>query len=97
MPEHRVLIAGAAGRMGRAAVRAVARRGDMRLVGALGQTASVGQDAGVVAGIAALGVPIERDLAALLAGARPTVLVDLSRGSRPRRMPRPRWRTGSRS
>ena len=75
-----VLSRGAAGRMGRAAVRAVARREDMRLVGALGQTASVGQDAGVVAGIAALGVPIERDLAALLAGARPTVLVDLSRG-----------------
>jgi len=80
MPEHRVVIAGAAGRMGRAAVRAVARRDDMQLVGALGHTASVGQDAGIVAGAGALGVPIGSDLAVLMASARPTVLVDLSRG-----------------
>ena len=80
MPVHRVVVAGAAGRMGRAAVRAIARRDDMRLVGALGHTASLGQDAGLVAGAGALGVPIGADLAALLATAHPTVLVDLSRG-----------------
>jgi len=80
MPVHRVVVAGAAGRMGRAAVRAIARRDDMRLVGALGHTASLGQDAGLVAGAGALGVPVGADLAALLATAHPTVLVDLSRG-----------------
>ena len=80
MPAHRVVVAGAAGRMGRAAVRAIARRDDMLLVGALGRTASVGQDAGTVAGAGPLGVPIGADLAALLAAGRPTVLVDLSRG-----------------
>jgi 4-hydroxy-tetrahydrodipicolinate reductase len=80
MQAHRVVVAGAAGRMGRAAVRAVSRREDMRLVGALGRATSVGQDAGLVAGCGELGVPIAPDLAAVFASARPTVLVDLSRG-----------------
>jgi 4-hydroxy-tetrahydrodipicolinate reductase len=80
MAVHRVVVAGAAGRMGRAAVRAIARREDMVLVGALGHTASVGQDAGAVAGAGALGVPITTDLAEIFLAGKPTVLVDLSRG-----------------
>ncbi len=80
MSVHRVAVAGAAGRMGRAAIRAIARRDDMLLVGALGRAASVGQDAGVVAGAGTLGVPIVADLAELFLEGRPTVLVDLSRG-----------------
>jgi 4-hydroxy-tetrahydrodipicolinate reductase len=80
MAMHRVVVAGAAGRMGRAAVRTIARREDMVLVGALGHAAGVGQDAGVVAGAGSIGVPITPDLAGIFLAARPTVLVDLSRG-----------------
>src|SRR5436309_3543039 len=46
----RVAVAGAAGRMGRAAVRAVAAAPDMTLAAALGRERGVGQDAGTVAG-----------------------------------------------
>jgi 4-hydroxy-tetrahydrodipicolinate reductase len=56
VPMHRVVVAGAAGRMGRAAVRTIARRDDMMLVGALGRTAGIGQDAGTVAGAGTIGV-----------------------------------------
>jgi len=81
MAMHRVVVAGAAGRMGRAAVRTIARRDDMVLVGALGRAAGVGQDAGLVAGAGALGVPVGADLAQLFLVVRPTVLVDFSHGA----------------
>ncbi len=80
MAVHRVVVAGAAGRMGRAAVRTIARRDDMLLVGALGRAAGVGQDAGALAGAGPLGVPVGADLGEIFLAARPTVLVDLSRG-----------------
>lgn len=80
MQMHRVVLAGAAGRMGRAAVRTIARREDMTLVGALGHKTAVGQDAGMVAGAGAIGVPITASLAEIFLTGRPTVLVDLSRG-----------------
>jgi 4-hydroxy-tetrahydrodipicolinate reductase len=79
-PVHRVAVAGAAGRMGRAAVRTVARRDDMVLVGALGRAEALGQDAGTLAGAGPIGVPVTADLPAIFLAARPTVLVDLSRG-----------------
>ena len=77
---HRVVVAGAAGRMGRAAVRTITRRDDMVVVGALGHTNAVGQDAGSVAGAGAIGVPITTDLGEIFLVGRPTVLVDVSRG-----------------
>jgi 4-hydroxy-tetrahydrodipicolinate reductase len=80
MPMHRVVVAGAAGRMGRAAVRAIARCDDMTLVGALGRSTGVGQDAGVVAGAGALGVPVGSDLGQIFLVAHPTVLLDFSHG-----------------
>jgi 4-hydroxy-tetrahydrodipicolinate reductase len=80
MALHRVVVAGAAGRMGRAAVRTIARRDDMALVGALGRSAAVGQDAGVVAGAGALGVPVGGDLGQIFLVGRPTVLLDFSHG-----------------
>jgi 4-hydroxy-tetrahydrodipicolinate reductase len=80
MPVHRIAVAGAAGRMGRAAVRTIARRDDMALVGALGRTNGIGQDAGAVAGAGAIGVPITANLPEIFLVGRPTVLVDLSRG-----------------
>jgi len=80
MAMHRVVVAGAAGRMGRAAIRTIARRDDMTLVGALGRSTAVGQDAGTVAGAGVLGVPVGADLGQIFLVARPTVLVDFSHG-----------------
>jgi len=58
----RVAVAGAAGRMGRAAIRAIAREPDLVLVGAIGRTNNIGKDAGEVAGAGRLGVPVSADL-----------------------------------
>jgi len=77
---HRVVVAGAAGRMGRAAIRTISRRDDMVVVGALGRQTAVGQDAGTVSGVGAPGVPITANLPEIFLVGRPTVLVDLSRG-----------------
>jgi len=75
----RVAVSGAAGRMGRAAVRAIGREADLVLVAALGRSNAVGRDAGVVAGTAPLDVAIAADLEAVLR-AGPDVLVDFSPG-----------------
>jgi len=80
MGDHiRVAVAGAAGRMGRAAVRAIAREADLALVAALGRTNGVGRDAGEVAGAGTLDVAITADIETALA-ARAEVLVDFSPG-----------------
>ncbi|HEV8354726.1 MAG TPA: 4-hydroxy-tetrahydrodipicolinate reductase [bacterium] len=73
----RVAVAGAAGRMGRASVRAVAAQPDLVLTAAVGRAASVGVDAGTVAGIASMGVPIAASLEAAL---NADVLIDFSPG-----------------
>lgn len=81
MPEKlRVAIAGAAGRMGKATVRAVAAAADMTLVAALGRERGVGQDAGTVAGSAPLGVKLTAELADVL-DARPDVLIEFCPGA----------------
>ncbi len=54
----RVAVSGAAGRMGRAVVRAVCAQPDLQLVAAFGRTRGLGEDAGVLAGIPAVGVPV---------------------------------------
>src|SRR5438093_3051022 len=76
----RVAVAGAAGRMGRAAVRAVAAAPDMTLAAALGRERGVGQDAGTVAGTAPLGVTLTAELADIL-DAKPDVLIEFSPGA----------------
>jgi 4-hydroxy-tetrahydrodipicolinate reductase len=67
--DMRVVVAGAGGRMGRALTRAVADQDGMRLVAALDRpdAGCQGQDAGLVAGIGALGVAIAGDPAPALA------------------------------
>src|SRR2546430_14848670 len=72
----RVAVAGAAGRMGRAAVRAVAAAPDMTLAAALRRERGGGQDAGTVAGTAPLGVKLTAVLADNL-DAKPEVLVEV--------------------
>lgn len=75
-----VVVSGAAGRMGRAAVRAISRESDMRLVAALGRQSAMGRDAGEVAGAGALGVAISGDAHAALASS-PDVFVEFAPGA----------------
>ena len=69
--DMRLVVAGASGRMGRALVQAIAEMDGVTLAGALERpgSAQLGQDAGVVAGMPALGVPISDDPLRLLAEA----------------------------
>jgi len=76
----RVAIAGAAGRMGRASVRTIAKQDDMIIVAALGRANQVGRDAGEVAGAAAINVKITESLDEVLA-AGANVLVDFAPGA----------------
>lgn len=76
----RVAVAGAAGRMGKAAVRAVATQPDMTLVAVLGRERGVGQDAGALAGAAPLGVTLTAALADVL-DAKPDVIIDFCPGA----------------
>ena len=70
-----VTIIGAAGRMGRETVKAVHNDAEIELVGAVGRSL-VGQDAGEIAGIGSIGVPVGSDISAALQSAR--VAVELS-------------------
>ncbi|MDR5695216.1 MAG: 4-hydroxy-tetrahydrodipicolinate reductase [Armatimonadota bacterium] len=76
----RVAVSGAAGRMGRASIRAITREKDMILVGALGRSNGLGRDAGELAGVGPLGVAITGDLEGMLQGSHPHVLVDFAPG-----------------
>ena len=79
MGQIRVAVSAAAGRMGRAVVRAVAREPDMLLVAALGRSRGVGRDAGEMAGVPPMGVTVSADLAAVFA-ASPDVVVEFAPG-----------------
>jgi 4-hydroxy-tetrahydrodipicolinate reductase len=77
MSQIRVLIVGAAGRMGKEIVKAVSSQQDMRVVAAV-DPVQVGKDAGAVAGIDPLGVALTDSLANAIAQAKPEVAVDFS-------------------
>jgi len=80
MAPIRVVVSGAAGRLGRAAVRAIAAEADLRIVGALGRTRGIGEDAGTMAGRSALDIPIAADLERLLRDVPTDVLVEFAPG-----------------
>ena len=73
----KVLVSGAAGRMGREVVKAVANDCETQLVGAVDKF-GVGQDVGALAGIGATGVLIESDLASALKNSGARIAVDFS-------------------
>jgi len=73
----RVLIAGAAGRMGREVVRAVAEA-DGLVVAAAVDCEAIGRDAGDVSGIVPIGIEIVPDIVGAIADSRPHVLVDFT-------------------
>ena len=70
-----VTVIGAAGRMGRESVKAIHHDPETQLVGAVGRSLA-GSDAGEIAGIGNIGIPIQNDVSAALQGAR--VAIDLS-------------------
>ncbi len=76
----KIVVCGAAGRMGQALVRSLAAGvvKDLQLAGALEAAghARLGQDAGTISGGQALGIPLTADLAQAAAGAQ--VLIDFS-------------------
>ena len=67
----RVVVPGAAGKMGQHILRALTEAAGAKLVGAVERPdhPRIGEDAGVVAGLAPLGVPLTSNLDAALAGA----------------------------
>lgn len=75
----RVVIIGVSGRMGRALVRAAVQHGELELTGAIARpgSAALGQDAGELAGVDPLKLPVTADLPAALALA--DVAIDFSR------------------
>lgn len=77
MDQVRVLVVGAAGRMGREVVRAVCGQADLKLVAAVDRN-RVGQDAGATAGIEPVGIAITESLTRALGEARPDVSVDFT-------------------
>lgn len=78
-----VVVNGAAGKMGREVVKAIAGAADMTLVGAVDRNPDIqGQDIGEIAGCGALEVPVVEDLQATLVMAtqerQPPVMVDFT-------------------
>src|SRR5215469_16838639 len=71
MSVTRIVVAGAAGRMGRALLRAVADDGECSLVGALEAAGhpDLHADAGELAGLGPRGIPLSHDAGAVLASA----------------------------
>jgi 4-hydroxy-tetrahydrodipicolinate reductase len=76
----RAVIIGVTGRMGAALVRAAAQTSDFRVTGAVASqnSASLGLDAGELAGIGSIGVAVTCDLSSALAAA--DVAIDFSSG-----------------
>jgi 4-hydroxy-tetrahydrodipicolinate reductase len=75
----RVAVAGAAGRMGRTVVRAVHEDPETELVAAI-DVQSAGRDAGELAGLGTLGIPVSGEIAVVEA-AQADVLVDFTRAA----------------
>ncbi|MDI6870052.1 MAG: 4-hydroxy-tetrahydrodipicolinate reductase [Bacillota bacterium] len=72
------MVVGAAGKMGREVVKAVAGAPDLELVAAVDQ-GRTGEDAGEVAGLGKIEIPLRDDLEEALAAVRPQVMVDFTR------------------
>src|SRR5688500_3421860 len=71
MPDMRLIVAGAGGRMGRTLIRAIVEADGLVVAGAVEAAGSavIGRDAGELAGLGANGIKVEADPEPLLAGA----------------------------
>ena len=84
MSDMRLIVAGAGGRMGRTLIKAIAETPGLVLAGAV-ETASsplLGQDAGVLAGLAPNGIKLTADIKSLIANADGIVEFTVARGNR---------------
>jgi 4-hydroxy-tetrahydrodipicolinate reductase len=77
MARIKILINGAAGKMGREVVKAVSGEPGMQLVGAV-DIVEIGVDAGALVGIKPAGVEISRDLDKTIKATKPDVVVDFT-------------------
>lgn len=76
-----IVITGAAGNMGQAAVKAINQASDLELVAAITRQTGLGQDAGTFAGLKTpLGISLSDKLAPALKQAKAGVLVELTQG-----------------
>lgn len=75
--EIRVVITGAAGRMGREVIKTIHKEPDLKLVGAV-DVREVGSDAGEMIGLPKNGITVEADLRKVLEDAEAHVLVDFT-------------------
>lgn len=73
----KVLVSGAAGKLGREVVKALTKENDMKLVAAV-DIAQVGIDAGLDAGIGPIGFEITKDIKSAISDARPDVAIDFT-------------------
>lgn len=73
----RVLVSGAGGKMGMEVVRAVQEDDELVLVGAV-DISHAGEDAGTLAGIGAVNVTVESNLAQAIQKSKPQVVVDFT-------------------
>ncbi|MGI6037064.1 MAG: 4-hydroxy-tetrahydrodipicolinate reductase [Limnochordia bacterium] len=73
----RVLVSGAAGKMGRTVLRAVSQGPGMELVGAV-DPGAVGEDTGMLAGLGPNGILVQKDLGASLRASGAQVMVDFT-------------------
>lgn len=76
MATIRVVVTGAAGRMGREVVKAISTAPDMELVAAVDMKEA--SDSGLLAGVPANGIPVVTDLEGAIETGRPDVLVDFT-------------------
>jgi len=77
MAKIKVLVNGAAGKMGREVVKAVSKEKDLELVGAV-DIAEIGVDAGSLVGINPMNVEVSRDLDKTIKMTKPDVVVDFT-------------------
>ncbi|KJS16313.1 MAG: dihydrodipicolinate reductase [Peptococcaceae bacterium BRH_c4b] len=73
----KVLVSGAAGRMGREVLKTIWNADDTELVAAVDPPAA-GEDAGSLMGIGSIGLDVKADLTAALESSRPDVMVDFT-------------------
>lgn len=76
-----VVLSGAAGKMGREAIKAISQTEHLKLFGATTHQSGLGRDAGLLVGLPAMGLTLQSELLPLLEQVtEPAVLVELSRG-----------------
>jgi 4-hydroxy-tetrahydrodipicolinate reductase len=76
----KVVVTGAAGRMGQETVKAIAAQPDLQIVGAVGRNGSelIGRDVGTIVGIGEIGINLTNNLKDCLQRNKPDVMVDFT-------------------